>query len=181
MLRNAIITGSISSSCCFIQLCLNLLSSIYTLPIGCAGFNTTLGPWRPYTRTLTVAWLIRSWVLTFQHKKINERGDDQSIDSNNNGCCNGVHGATSKKSTIMKSKVISTIICLILMFMPEGLQFFGGPAIAPSVESKNLLRLNYTVDNMGCEACVYSVEALISRQPGIVSAKPNLSEGRLKS
>ena len=46
-----------SSSCCLLQLALNLLS------VGCAGFNTWLGPARPYTMGATASlqvWLWRS-------------------------------------------------------------------------------------------------------------------------
>lgn len=40
--------GLLSSSCCALQIVLNAFS------FGCAGFNTTLGPWRPTFLALTV-------------------------------------------------------------------------------------------------------------------------------
>ena len=172
----AFIAGSLSSSCCFVQLCLNFLSTLITLPIGCAGFNTILGPLRPYTRTLTLAWLIMSWSPLLRNKP--QKNDEELSDS----CCNrSINNSqdkdvqflprNQKRKNIMKMQFISTVMCLCLMFMPEGLKFFGGPALAPAVDNVNVIRLDYTVDKMGCEGCVYSVEGLLSSQSGVVSAK----------
>ena len=47
--------GLLSSSCCALQLLLNLAS------MGCAGFNTWLGPVRPHMRALTV--LVQIWQM----------------------------------------------------------------------------------------------------------------------
>ena len=44
--------------------------------------------------------------------------------------------------------------------------------VAPSGgNNNNIQRLDYTVDNMDCQGCVYSVEGIISSQLGVVSAK----------
>lgn len=163
----AFIAGSLSSSCCFIQLCLNLLSSMSMYSIGCAGFNTTLGPLRPYTRSLTLSWLVVSWF--YPNMKKSERVDSQCVDDSkfDNTCCN----KTSDRN-IYKIKILSTVICIVLMYMPEGLQLVGGSALAPAIGNvKDMIRLEYTVDNMGCEACVFGVEGILTRQPGVISAK----------
>ena len=79
------------------------------------------------------------------------------------------------------------------MYMPEGLKFLGGPAVAPAVNNiisinihkysnnnninnqannSNILQLDYTVDNMDCNGCVIEVEGLLlSSQSGVISAK----------
>lgn len=57
----ALVLGYISSSCCWIQLSLNLLSYLGIINCGCAGFNAFLGPIRPLTRSVTIAWLIWNW------------------------------------------------------------------------------------------------------------------------
>lgn len=49
------VLGLLSSSCCALQLVLNLFS------VGCAGFNTVLGPLRPYTLAFTVMLQSAAW------------------------------------------------------------------------------------------------------------------------
>eukprot|EP00957_Ditylum_brightwellii_P175711 13378838-Ditylum_brightwellii.AAC.1 len=51
--------GLLSSSCCALQILLNLLS------FGCAGFNTALGPLRPTFLALTVAVQISAWSVAY--------------------------------------------------------------------------------------------------------------------
>lgn len=51
-----LIGGLLGSSCCAVQLCLNLLATLGVASIGCAGFNTRLGPLRPYTRAATATY-----------------------------------------------------------------------------------------------------------------------------
>ena len=50
-----IVLPLLSSSCCLIQLFLNLFG------FGCAGFNTLLGPSRPWFTSLLLAWTITSY------------------------------------------------------------------------------------------------------------------------
>eukprot|EP00501_MAST-03F_sp_TOSAG23-6_P000397 GSMAST32.ASY1.ANO1.409.1 assembled CDS len=58
----AIVGGLLGSSCCILQLGLNILTSFHILHgIGCAGFNKYLGPLRPYLRTCTVIWMSYLW------------------------------------------------------------------------------------------------------------------------
>ena len=47
----AIAAGLLSSSCCLLQLVLNVLAMLNVVHIGCAGFNKVLGPWRTEMRT----------------------------------------------------------------------------------------------------------------------------------
>jgi copper chaperone CopZ len=49
-----IILPLLSSSCCAIQLTINALSSIFLAGTGCVGFNSTLGPIRPYLLAITM-------------------------------------------------------------------------------------------------------------------------------
>jgi copper chaperone CopZ len=201
-LTKAFIAGSISSSCCWIQLFLNLMASYYALPIGCAGFNKYLGPLRPYTRTITFAWLIMSWstILSSSDKgedcctsndessseKDTKDADTSTTTSASASTSTSTTDKTTNKTTdktkktkksINRSAVyrafVSTILCLGLTFLPEGLKIMGGPALAPAkVENEsNLLTLEYTVNGMSCEGCVHSVEGLLSRQSGVISAK----------
>merc|ERR1719174_2266414 len=51
--------GLVSSSCCAVQLVLNVFN------IGCAGFNTVLGPWRPVFIGLTATLQIAVWAHVY--------------------------------------------------------------------------------------------------------------------
>ena len=138
--------GLLGSSCCLIQLALNLLSEFGVMqPIGCAGFNTFLGPLRLYLRVLTILYFSYKWIY------------DKT-------CC-------SKRKL-----VFYTVLCASLMFMPEALRvlsrnssFSRLGAIAPS--TTNTERLVYTVDNMGCEACETHVKHIVESFDGVVSVE----------
>ena len=49
-----IILPLLSSSCCAIQMTINALSSIFLAGTGCIGFNSALGPIRPYLLAITM-------------------------------------------------------------------------------------------------------------------------------
>ena len=53
------VAGLLSSSCCLLQIMLNALS------IGCAGFNTVLGPVRPYFMALALTLQLLMWQAVF--------------------------------------------------------------------------------------------------------------------
>ncbi|GFH55833.1 hypothetical protein CTEN210_12309 [Chaetoceros tenuissimus] len=159
----AFAAGSISSSCCLFQLLLNLLSSWNILHIGCAGFNTVLGPLRPYTRTMTLIWLLMQW---FQHLNIYPPLGKQEKDQIN-CCC----------TTSRRKLFLSSLLCLGLMFMPELLEsirhssFIQRNSQTISIDPRNVVELNYVVDNMGCEACINAVEKLMNGHIGVLSSK----------
>lgn len=61
-LLGGVLGGLLGSSCCAVQLALNGLASLgLGLSAGCAGFNTVLGPLRPYTRAATATFLCVCW------------------------------------------------------------------------------------------------------------------------
>lgn len=167
----AFAAGSIASSCCLIQLGINLLSYLNIVHVGCAGFNKTLGPLRPYTRSLTVAWLVWNWMPTFAVKSMQSAKKDRPRLKDSN-CCR----RTSKKKLLL-----STLLCLILMFMPEFLEVIGdfntasellaASKASSSSEDRQFKKMEYVVDNMGCEACVNAVEGIIMRHKSIATCK----------
>ena len=59
----ALVGGLLGSSCCAVQLGLNLLASLGVglFGVGCAGFNTYLGPLRPYLRAATAIFFAGRW------------------------------------------------------------------------------------------------------------------------
>jgi len=143
----AFIVGSLSSSCCLIQLGLNMLSSFNILHVGCAGFNKVLGPLRPYARFLTMLWLLMLWL---------------------NGVKGSDHSKERRKNFFKRSRTYTlvAVLTLTLTFLPEILLYGGGPAIAPPVDGME--RKVYTIDNMGCEACVDGVERILAQHPGVL-------------
>lgn len=153
----AFAAGSIASSCCLIQLGFNFLSYLNVMNIGCAGFNKSLGPLRPYTRAMTLAWLLDKWIRLSplaEKKKASE-------------CCH-----PKNRKTLM----LSSIMCLALMFMPEAVNFAGDWNNETLMRSskdqqQRLTKLEFVVDNMGCEACVKAVEDTVSRHEDVVIGK----------
>eukprot|EP00929_Paragymnodinium_shiwhaense_P077059 TRINITY_DN39666_c0_g2_i1.p1 TRINITY_DN39666_c0_g2~~TRINITY_DN39666_c0_g2_i1.p1 ORF type:complete len:412 (-),score=83.09 TRINITY_DN39666_c0_g2_i1:20-1255(-) len=98
----SISAGLLSSSCCLIQLGVNLLSALNVAHVGCAGLNKTLGPWRWHLRAATAVWLAASWL----------------------------HCAWKswRRSTIVRL-VFQTSLCVVLTLLPEVLVWSGGPAL----------------------------------------------------
>lgn len=109
---SSIFAGLISSSCCALQLGLNVLSSFNILHIGCAGFNKVLGPLRGITRSISIGWLSFLWYK---------------------------HRSNKKQHSHL---IVSTTITLLLMLLPEILKLSGGPALAPPTNDQMILEFN---------------------------------------
>lgn len=148
----AVTLGLASSSCCAVQLMLNALAAMDVLHVGCAKFNTVLGPLRPYLRSATLAWLAALWAVALRGRAPRRR-----------------------------ALAAQSALCLALMFMPEALRFcaehrvFGVAAVAPPVDAVRLLR--FRVDGMGCEACEQHVRSAIERSSGVVRADVDFASG----
>lgn len=145
----SVAAGLLSSSCCLLQLGLNVLASLNVAHVGCAGFNKVLGPWRWHLRLLTIGWLLASWAL-FVHRRRPRRSAGKLL--------------------------LSTCVCLSLMFLPEGLLLLGGPAVAPPTEGSQVLQVS--VDGMGCEACQTHVQGLMDRAGGVIGSRVDFKAGR---
>jgi len=148
-LISAVVAGLMSSSCCLLQLALNLLASLNVLHIGCAGFNKVLGPFRPHLRTLTIAWLGYTWFRSMRAKD----------------CC----------KPRMSRLIFNTVLCLGLTFLPELLRASGGNAIAPPTDGAKRIKLK--VEGMGCEACEMHVRSVIDRSSGVISSRADFKGG----
>lgn len=153
------VIGLLSSSCCAIQLILNAMS------VGCAGFNTAIGPWRPVLMATTlmlqiVTWYVRIWVISpWQPSKVS-----------------------------LRSSIFSTAIVLFLTLMPEMLAYgtFLKNTVhekpsnasqsnnakitletnAPDISDENHRHptlLEFTMDNVGCSACLATVTQVMNR------------------
>ena len=142
--------GLLSSSCCALQLVLNAFS------FGCAGFNTVLGPLRPYLVAVTLLFQACVW-----HAALTGRGPH-----------------------IVASAVGGTILCLVLTLLPEGLELYvrgrgqrrAGATLevaATPLEEEVCLK----VAGMGCTACTVKVQAALEQVDGVAACSVNLDKG----
>lgn len=97
----ALIGGLLGSSCCALQLGLNLLASLGVglFGVGCAGFNTYLGPLRPYTRAATAIFFAGRWAACPPKRR--------------------------------RALLLWTLLAVALTMLPELLLHTGAAAIAP--------------------------------------------------
>lgn len=156
----SIISGLASSSCCLLQLGVNLLATLNLAHVGCAGFNKVLGPIRPQLRLVTGAWLAGSWglhVLRRRPEKVPQAA------------------FSARQRNAMLRLLWRTLLCLLLTFLPEVLLWSGGPGMAPDVQGAEVLKLK--VDGMGCEACQVHVQNIIDRTGGVVSSHVDFALG----
>jgi len=175
--------GSVASSCCLFQLIINLLSTWNNiLHIGCLRFNGTLGPLRPYTRFMTLAWLVWNWI-SISIQENGEREHDQR-ESEKSTCC-AKAGANTGRSRRM-ALLSSTVLCLTLMFMPEMLEQWRHSQFRLCFDAwgkwkingigNDVVKFEYVVDNMGCEAFIHAVEKLVHEQTNIGVVRSTVSQ-----
>jgi copper chaperone CopZ len=146
---SAVLAGLLSSSCCLLQLAVNLLATLDVVHIGCAGFNKVLGPWRPHLRASTFVWLGYLWFRS----------------RSSAACCKPQR----------RMLLFNTFLCLSMMFLPELLRWSGSTAIAPPTDGAKLLKLK--VDGMGCEACEMHVRSVMDRSSGVISSRADFKRG----
>lgn len=125
---SAIAGGLLSSSCCALQLLLNLLASLNILHVGCAGFNTVLGPARPMLRGMTLLVLAQLWYqevtrVTLQQEREEKRGQEDTKEISSihvPPATRAVHPCHRSRSRVVL--FLQTCLCLSLMFLPEALR-----------------------------------------------------------
>jgi len=153
--------GLVSSSCCLLQLGVNLLTAMNLAHVGCAGFNKVLGPVRPQLRMLTGGWLGVSCLLHFTRRCPEKIPEDIW---------------RKRQRTGAWRLLLRTLLCLVLTFLPEVLVWSGGPGVAPDVRSAEVLKVK--VDGMGCEACQVHVQSVMDRMDGVVSSHVDFATGQ---
>mmetsp|Transcript_5856 Transcript_5856/g.13558 ORF Transcript_5856/g.13558 Transcript_5856/m.13558 type:complete len:465 (-) Transcript_5856:75-1469(-) len=161
----SVVGGLLGSSCCLIQLVLNLLASLNILHIGCAGFNNILGPLRPKIRAATGVWLAGVWVAqAVGSLHIAPSGAKKAA-----SCCSPPHRKWGRL-------VMISAVCALLTFLPELLLLSGGTALAPPTAGAFVVPLD--VDGMGCEACQTHVKSVLERSSGVISATVDFKTGK---
>ena len=141
------VLGLLSSSCCALQLILNAFS------LGCAGFNSFLGPVRPVLLAMTVVLQSMSWYVAWSRPW-------QWI------------------PTIAGSSLV-----LGLALLPEVLYCLNlskTSKATPTMKAKTGAKEYwFKLQNVGCMACVSTVSNVLKNIPGVVDFRVSLEEGTL--
>ena len=161
-LRGSGVLGLLSSSCCALQLALNAFS------VGCAGFNTYLGPARPFLLALTLCMQALVWHATLF-------------------AAGGPH--------LVAEAAASTLLCASLTFLPEALHAWTfrqqlrrrwrlplgeSAAERPAASSAGDDSLTLRVDGMGCTACTVKVQGALEKLPGVAFCEVALESGTVE-
>lgn len=156
LMKAGITAGLLSSSCCLLQLLLNALSWFNIVHVGCAGFNTVLGPPRPYLRAFTFGWLGVCWYNT----------------------------PTKRWRTMLRATVITTILMFLPELLQTW--DYAHPVIRrslattriPPMKEEEWLERQIIVHNMGCEGCQSAVRNLLESYPDIERAQVDWKTGK---
>jgi hypothetical protein len=128
---------------------------------------------------MTLAWLVWNWISISIQENNGEREERES-EGEKSTCCAKAGANTGRRRRRM-ALVSSTVLCLALMFMPEMLEQWRHSHFRFDVRGKgkingignDVVKFEYVVDNMGCEACIHAVEKLVNEQTeiGVVRSK----------
>lgn len=139
--------GLLSSSCCVFQIVLSALS------LGCAGFNTVLGPLRPPLIAFTLLMQAVVWYLVLPHP-----------------CRWG-------------STAVATALSLLLTFSPELLNLYyirqlARPArpAGQASSARSMVRIAIAPKAMGCISCVTKVRSALASHPAVVDCTVSLQD-----
>ncbi|CAD7925268.1 unnamed protein product [Amoebophrya sp. A120] len=187
------INGLLSSSCCLVQLLLNLLSAYDILHAGCAGLNTSLGPLRNQIRAVVLGFLSYQWFAYFSSAtKGNAFMSPSGSAVATSSCCDPGSAAPlagdkdadvevraqSMRRRRRNAQLRSSALTLFLMFLPELLRYAHQcarwiPAVAPEVrpDPADVQKLSYVIDNMGCEACESGVRQVLLNHSGVLDVE----------
>eukprot|EP01089_Gocevia_fonbrunei_P001197 TRINITY_DN11118_c0_g1_i1.p1 TRINITY_DN11118_c0_g1~~TRINITY_DN11118_c0_g1_i1.p1 ORF type:complete len:196 (+),score=26.54 TRINITY_DN11118_c0_g1_i1:781-1368(+) len=139
----------LSSSCCLVQLGLNLFS------YGCAGFNTVLGPYRPYLMAFTMASLGYTW-----HKI------QRQIASGECDC--GILWYQDKRYRFL----IHAGIVVAIAISPEIVQFINDNKNISNKSSNETITIK--IEGMGCESCRNKVKNSLDDIQGVTGSTVDL-------
>lgn len=139
--------GLLSSSCCALQILLNLFS------FGCAGFNTWLGPMRPTFIALTLAVQITAWCIAW------------------NRPYQWLSMAASSTVTASLTLLPELLALRARAKMGSGLV----PEQNSGLEDETpCFQATFTFTNFGCISCVNTVHNSLVNIPGVYSAAVSL-------
>jgi copper chaperone CopZ len=146
--------GLLSSSCCALQLILNSMS------MGCAGFNTVLGPIRPTLLSLTVLVQMGSWYVAWP------------------------------RPWQWAPTAVSSAVVLILSFLPELLNSYTflrtrrrkaiGENSAHHSTIPSSLFFCFKMTTVGCSACISTISGVLERLDEVQDFEASLEKGVLQ-
>lgn len=142
--------GLLSSSCCALQLLLNAMS------MGCAGFNTVLGPWRPTLLAWTMLMQVGSWIVAWD------------------------------RPYQWAPTATASVVVLSLALLPEILHYHyhvsmgsthnksydGGASekiLAPESKARTIRFSFQMSDSVGCSACVLTISNALNKIPEVIN------------
>lgn len=135
--------GLLSSSCCAVQLILNLFN------FGCAGFNTYLGPLRPAFLAFTISLQAKMWKVAIPNI-----------------------GMPSTPDYFVPSLIGSSIFTAVLALLPEITDLCNkrrapSQAAASSIKSNvETVELVFSLEGLGCVACTSAVQGVVDKVTG---------------
>ena len=133
--------GLLSSSCCALQLFLNLFS------VGCAGFNTFLGPIRPYLLALTLGIQAAVWRQALMHR------------------------------AYVSAALGGSLLCLLLAALPEAVHLWVHRADGVGAVTAEDEELRLKVTGMGCTACSVKVKGALEGLDGVNACTVDFEAG----
>ena len=140
------VLGLLSSSCCVLQLLLNAFS------LGCAGFNSWLGPLRPLMLAITVSLQASMWRVAL----------------------------TGRGERLLMSATGATALTAVVSLLPELLHLYIHRHDASGkrgVEAEAGAEMCFRVEGMGCTACTAKVQCTVEALPGVAGCSVQLEGG----
>ena len=144
------VLGLLSSSCCVLQLLLNVFS------FGCAGFNTWLGPLRPLMLAITVSLQASMWRVA-----LTGRGERLLVSAT---------GATALTAAL---SLLPELLHLYIHRHDASAKRGGAAAAAAAAGAEMCFR----VEGMGCTACTAKVQRTVEALPGVAGCSVQLEGG----
>ena len=151
--------GALSSSCCVIQLALNVLS------VGCSGLNTRLGPIRPWTLALCLILNAWAWSVALPRPWLFRQA--------------AIASSLSFLQAMLPEflHVLNRVRCLIRGGRVGG----SGPGKSESGSEGSTAMSAATVilrvGGMGCSACLTAVVAATLEQAGVLKCDVSIEHG----
>ncbi|KAL9186748.1 hypothetical protein ACHAXT_010468 [Thalassiosira profunda] len=155
----------LASSCCAVQLLLNALS------LGCAGFNTVLGPLRPTFLALMIVAQLGSWCAAYYFSAYASGGNAQS----------------------WRMTAGSTVVSGMLTLLPEMLEWQTARRERGRRKYKQLQNgteeddgtltnsvrttMQLQLSTMGCSSCVSTVSRVLDGIDGVARHRVSLEKG----
>eukprot|EP00940_MAST-03C_sp_MAST-3C-sp2_P001807 g1807.t1 len=144
------VVGLLSSSCCVIQVVLSAFQ------VGCAGFNTWLGPLRPYSLAMGTLAQSLSWYVAIRFR----RSD---------------HLASAAGVTLLTIALSMSPEVVFLLYKRNANMKRSARLVVESSSSSSIdsatpprTRASFRLEKIGCISCLRTVQSVASKSPGVL-------------